>query len=77
MPNVKYVSVIVLLALLVGVWVWAVSAWTSNIPMSDWVALGFGAAFTLVVGCGLIALLFYSSRHGYDEEAFRKRRGPR
>jgi hypothetical protein len=23
---------------------------------------------SLVVGCGLMALLFYSSRHGYDEQ---------
>ncbi|WP_438278997.1 hypothetical protein [Nitrobacter sp.] len=45
--------------------------------MSDWIALGFGGLFTLVVGCGLIGLLFYSSRHGYDDEAFKKRRGPK
>jgi hypothetical protein len=77
MPNMKYVSLILLLALLIGTWAWAASAWTSDIPMSDWVALGFGGVFTLVVGCGLIALMFYSSRRGYDDEAFRKRRGPR
>jgi hypothetical protein len=77
MPNVKYVSLVILVALLVGVWVWAVSAWTKDIPMSDWIALGFGGLFTLVVGCGLIGLLFYSSRHGYDDEAFKKRRGPK
>jgi hypothetical protein len=23
--------------------------------------------FSLLIGCGLMALLFYSSRHGYDE----------
>jgi hypothetical protein len=23
---------------------------------------------SLLVGCGLMALLFYSSRHGYDEQ---------
>jgi len=26
-----------------------------------------GVAFSLVVGCGLMALVFYSNRHGYDE----------
>lgn len=77
MLNVKYVSLVILVALLVGVWGWAVSAWTKDIPMSDWIALGFGGLFTLVVGCGLIGLLFYSSRHGYDDEAFKKRRGPK
>lgn len=74
MPNVKEISVVFLLALLVGVWVWAFSAWTSDIPMSNWVALGFGSLFTLIVGSGLIGLMFYSSRRGYDDEAFRNRR---
>jgi len=27
-----------------------------------------GVVLSLVVGCGLMALLFYSSRHGYDEQ---------
>jgi hypothetical protein len=74
MPNVKALSVVFLLALLIGVWAWAFSAWTSDIPMSNWVAFGFGGLFTLVVGSGLIGLMFYSSRRGYDDEAFRKRR---
>ena len=26
-----------------------------------------GVVLSLVVGCGLMALVFYSSRHGYDE----------
>lgn len=26
-----------------------------------------GIVFSLVVGCGLMALVFYSSRHGYDD----------
>jgi hypothetical protein len=77
MPNIKYTSLIILVALLVGTSAWAVSAWTSDIPMSNWVALGFGGVFTLVVGCGLIALLFFSSRRGYDEHAFRNRSRPK
>jgi hypothetical protein len=28
-----------------------------------------GTLFSLLVGCGLMALMFYSSRHGYDERA--------
>lgn len=75
--TVKYVSLVVLLALLAGVWAWAVSAWTRDIPMSDWIGLGLGGLFTVVVGCVLIGLLFYSSRHGYDDEAFKKRRDPK
>ena len=26
-----------------------------------------GIVFSLVLGCGLMALMFYSSRHGYDD----------
>jgi len=25
--------------------------------------------FSLALGCGLMALVFYSNRHGYDDEA--------
>ena len=31
-----------------------------------WIALGLGSFFSLVIGCGLMALMFFSSR-GYDE----------
>jgi hypothetical protein len=31
------------------------------------VALAVGVIFSLAVGIGLMALLFYSSRRGYDE----------
>ena len=30
-------------------------------------AMTLGIIFTLLVGCGLMALMFYSSRRGYDE----------
>jgi hypothetical protein len=37
-------------------------------PMNGYIAMTLGVVFSLVVGCGLMALLFYSSRHGYDEQ---------
>jgi hypothetical protein len=37
-----------------------------QMPAAGYVALGFGAFFSLIVGIGLMALLFYSSRAGYD-----------
>jgi hypothetical protein len=37
------------------------------------VALAAGVGFSLLIGCGLMALTFYSSRHGYDDEAGRQR----
>jgi hypothetical protein len=30
-----------------------------------------GVVFSLLIGIALMALLFYSSRHGYDERASR------
>jgi hypothetical protein len=36
-------------------------------PPAGYIAMTLGIVFSVVVGCGLMALLFYSSRHGYDE----------
>lgn len=36
-------------------------------PADGVVALTVGIIFSLAIGCGLMALLFYSSRNGYDE----------
>jgi hypothetical protein len=38
-----------------------------DMPTWAWAALGFGVGLSLLVGFGLMALLFYSSRMGYDE----------
>src|ERR1700751_2328058 len=40
-----------------------------EIPAWAWAALAFGVGLSLLVGFGLMALLFYSSRMGYDEPA--------
>jgi hypothetical protein len=59
-----------LVALLGGALWFAVSGWSSAggapIPTAGYVAMTLGIVFSLVVGCGLMALVFYSSRHGYD-----------
>ena len=36
-------------------------------PTAGYVAMMLGVVFSIVVGCGLMALIFYSSRYGYDE----------
>ncbi|WP_315755395.1 MULTISPECIES: hypothetical protein [unclassified Bradyrhizobium] len=36
-------------------------------PREGWIALTLGVVFPLIVGIGLMVLLFYSSRKGYDE----------
>ena len=61
-----------LIILAASVW-WAASVWTSvegpPMPAEGYVAMWFGIVFSLAVGCGLMALMFYSSRLGYDERA--------
>lgn len=37
------------------------------ISINGWIALGLGALATLVLGAGLMFLVFYSNRHGYDD----------
>ena len=76
---------IVLLATLFGILiltaVWATSVWNTGDAVMDkhgWIALGLGTFFSLVIGCGLMALMFFSSRSGYDDAAdpFRRKPGP-
>ncbi|HVV91864.1 MAG TPA: hypothetical protein VHD15_00450 [Hyphomicrobiales bacterium] len=46
--------------------------WTSvdtAMPTAGYVALWGGIVFSLLIGCGLMGLMFYSSRRGYDEKA--------
>jgi hypothetical protein len=76
------ILLIVLAAMFVITAVWAVSVWnaSSDVPMSKhgWIALGLGTFFSLLIGCGLMALMFFSSHSGHDEVAdpFRKRSPP-
>jgi hypothetical protein len=65
--------IFVLLALL-GISIgWAVWGWeqTAGTTMGfhGWLAMILGIVFTIIVGCGLMGLMFYSSRHGYDDAA--------
>lgn len=68
----------VLLILLAAASLIAYQAWTSEsdveVPTYAYVALGLGALFTLLVGGGLMLLVFYSDRKGYDERAGRDSR---
>jgi hypothetical protein len=69
----QFVLLAVLVAILIVTVVWATTVWTSSndVPMSKhgWIALGLGTLFSLVIGCGLMALMFFSSRSGHDEVA--------
>jgi hypothetical protein len=64
--------IILALFALLGASVWfAGAAWErlggDAIPFYGYVAIAGGALFSLLVGGGLMALVFYSSRHGYDD----------
>jgi hypothetical protein len=62
-------AVVVLLGLLVVAVVYAIHAWgvvDTAISPAGWIFMGMGIIFTLAVGGGLMALVFYSSRHDYD-----------
>jgi hypothetical protein len=64
-----------LLALLAASIYYAYGIWnaleTADMPAWMYVAMGGGVIFSLLVGCGLMGLVFYSSRQGYDERASR------
>ncbi len=38
-----------------------------DIPFYGWLAIAGGVFFSILVGGGLMALMFYSNRHGYDD----------
>ena len=71
----KYLLVIPLFAILAATLWYAVGLSASDegppMPMTGYLAMGLGILFSLVVGCGLMALLFYSNRHGYDDQTYR------
>ena len=62
--------IVILLAMLSGVGYFAYSAMSIDgdpIPAEGYLELALGAGFSVVVGVGLMMLLFFSSRRGYDE----------
>lgn len=67
----SWMIVLVLLSLLLAAGFVAYVGWTLadgiEVSTAGYVAMAVGVLFSLVVGCGLMALVFYSSRSGYDE----------
>jgi hypothetical protein len=63
----------VALAVMFGFAAWGfLAAWkmAGNAPMSvhGYVAMGLGIVLSLLLGGGLMALAFHSSRRGYDDD---------
>ena len=70
--TVGIVAMLAALFLILAAAAWFASrAWTAvsgpPMPAAGYVAMTLGIVFSLVVGCGLMALLFYSNRYGYDD----------
>jgi len=65
--------VIALMALLGASLFYAYGIWTAlgaaDMPGWMYAAMAGGVVFSLLVGGGLMGLVFYSSRAGYDDEA--------
>ena len=66
-----WITLVILIAFLaISIW-YAVRVWTSmaGVHMSGfgWTFLVLGVVVTFAVGAGLMALVFYSSRHNYDQ----------
>jgi len=63
-------GLLALLGVTIGwaIWGWQQTAGTA-MGFHGWLATILGFVFTVIVGCGLMGLMFYSSRYGYDDEA--------
>jgi hypothetical protein len=77
-PGVGSIFVLapLLAILIVSIW-FAVDGWNGiegpAMPVAGYVAMSVGIIITLIVGVGLMSLVFYSRRHGYDDAADRGR----
>jgi hypothetical protein len=57
----------VVLAVVVVIATFWLSIGDSEISLAGWLAMALGTILTLALGIGLMALVFISSRRGYDE----------
>ena len=53
-----------MLAIVAGMWA---AIGDAEISLAGWVAMVLGVLVTLALGIGLMALVFISSRRGYDD----------
>jgi hypothetical protein len=66
-----WIALVVMIGLLVTAIVGVSLSGTDDLPSdmsgAGTIALIFGGLLTIAVGGGLMGLIFYSSRHGYDD----------
>ena len=77
----KFILFLILAALLIATAVFGVLAWQSagdaQISLLGWLAMAAGVFFTILLGGGLMGLVFYSSRHGHDDNQFTSDSAPK
>ena len=70
-PSAGAIAIVVAVVIVALVVTISVGNWNfvgnSGIDLNGWIALILGVVVTLVVGIGLMALVFISNRRGYDE----------
>jgi hypothetical protein len=66
-----------LLASIVGFWVALNHGAMPKISIHGWIAMSLGIVFSLIIGCGLMWLSFYSAKQGFDDRADPGRLKPR
>ena len=52
-----------------GLWLAVSHGNFPKISLHGWIAMGIGTLFSLLIGCGLMWLSFYSARKGFDDRA--------
>jgi hypothetical protein len=66
-----WITIAVLAGFLIAAIAYAIHAWDAmsgvGISTAGWVFMTMGVVFTILVGGGLMALLFYSSRKNFDQ----------
>ncbi|KAA5803375.1 hypothetical protein F1654_06080 [Alkalicaulis satelles] len=61
------VSLGALLAASIGLAAWSFIGQELQITWQGWLAMGLGAGLSIALGAGLMALVFFSARHGHDD----------
>jgi hypothetical protein len=70
-PTATWIAVVLAATMVLAIVVVIAEFWSgigdSEISIAGWFAMGLGIIVTLALGIGLMSLVFFSSRGGYDE----------